>query len=157
MGDLSSRQPAADANLTAPGPGRLIALGKGRAQSRAAAHKPAQGLPDADATARQAMNHRLRTDDGRALYKRRGATVEPAIGNLKKILDRFSCRGLNAAIGELHLAATAHNLLKTSAQPLPDSSPRRHHPARTTGPEPLPAQQAFSQSATGSSRSRSAS
>jgi hypothetical protein len=66
----------------------------------------------ADATARQAMSHRLRTEEGKALYKRRGATVEPAIGNLKKILDRFSRRGLNAALGELQLAATACNLLK---------------------------------------------
>ena len=37
---------------------------------------------------------------------------ENLIGNLKKILDRFSRRGLNAALGELQLAATAHNLLK---------------------------------------------
>ena len=55
------------------------------------------------------MSHRLRTEEGKALYKRRGATVEPAIGNLKKILDRFSRRGLNAALGELQLAATACN------------------------------------------------
>jgi hypothetical protein len=58
------------------------------------------------------MAHRLRTPEGQALYKRRGATVEPAIGNLKAILDRFSRRGLNAALGELQLAATAFNLLK---------------------------------------------
>jgi len=58
------------------------------------------------------MAHRLRTEEGKALYKRRGATVEPVIGNLKKILDRFSRRGLNAAISELQLAATACNLLK---------------------------------------------
>jgi transposase len=103
---------AADANLAAPGPDRLIALGKGRDQSKAAAREPAQGPPPPHATARQAMEHRLRTDDGRALYKRRGATVEPAIGNLKKILDRFSRRGLNAGLGELQLAAIAFNLMK---------------------------------------------
>ena len=38
--------------------------------------------------------------------------MEPAIGNLKRILDRFSRRGLDAARAELHLAATAFNLLK---------------------------------------------
>jgi HAMP domain-containing protein len=38
--------------------------------------------------------------------------VEPGIGNLKKILDRFSRRGLTAATSELHLAATAFNLGK---------------------------------------------
>lgn len=103
---------ATDANLAAPGPDRLIALGKGRHQSKAATREPAEGSPAADATARQAMSHRLRTEEGKALYKRRGATVEPAIGNLKTILDRFSRRGLNAALGELQLAATACNLLK---------------------------------------------
>jgi transposase len=103
---------AADANLAAPGPDRLIALGKGREQSKTATREPAQGPPPPHATARQAMQHRLRTDSGRALYKRRGATVEPAIGNLKTILDRFSRRGVNAALGELQLAATAFNLMK---------------------------------------------
>jgi hypothetical protein len=56
------------------------------------------------------MAHRLRTPDCHALYKRRGATVEPTIANLKKILDRFSRRGLQQAASELHLAATAYNL-----------------------------------------------
>jgi hypothetical protein len=80
---------AADTNLTAPGPDRMIALGKGRDQSKAAAGEPAHGLPPPHATARQTMQHRLRTDSGRALYKRRGATVEPAIGTLKTMLGRF--------------------------------------------------------------------
>jgi transposase len=103
---------ANDANLAADGPDRLIALGKGRDQSRIAAHQPAQGPPPPHSTPRQIVSHRLRTEEGRALYKQRGATVEPAIGNLKKILDRFSRRGLAAATSELHLAATAFNLLK---------------------------------------------
>jgi hypothetical protein len=38
--------------------------------------------------------------------------VEPAIGNLKKILPRFSRRGLAAAAAEIDLAAAAFNLLK---------------------------------------------
>jgi len=38
--------------------------------------------------------------------------VEPGIGNLKKILPRFSRRGLTAATAELNLAAAAFNLLK---------------------------------------------
>ena len=41
-----------------------------------------------------------------------GATVEPGIGNFKKLLDRFSRRGLEAVTSEAHLAATAFNLLK---------------------------------------------
>jgi hypothetical protein len=103
---------SSDANLAAAGPDRLIALGKGRDQSRTAAGQPTQGPPPPHATPRQAMAHRLRTEAGSALYKRRGATIEPAIGNLKKLLDRFSRRGLAAATSELHLAAAAFNLLK---------------------------------------------
>jgi transposase len=103
---------AADANLAAPGPDRLIALGKGRDHTKGAVREPAHGLPPPHATPRQAMQHRLRTNEGRALYKRRGATVEPTIAHLKTILDRFSRRGVDAALGELHLAATAVNLMK---------------------------------------------
>ena len=55
---------------------------------------------------------RLRTTEGAQLYKRRGATVEPGIGNLKKIINRFSRRGLDAATSEFHLAATSFNILK---------------------------------------------
>src|SRR6185437_2542743 len=100
---------ASNANLAAPGPDRIIALNKGRDQaSDHQAGKP----PAASATPRQLMAHRLATPDGHALYKRRGATVEPAIANLKKILDRFSRRGLQQAASELHLAATAYNLMR---------------------------------------------
>jgi transposase len=101
-----------ETNLTAAGPDRLIALGKERDQARAATETPADGSPPTDATPREANRHRLRTPEGRALYKRRGATVEPGIGNLKKIIDRFSRRGLDNATSELHLAATAFNLMK---------------------------------------------
>ena len=103
---------SSDANLKAAGPDRLIALGKRRDQARAAAEEPAHGPPPADATPRQANAHRLRTCEGRELYKRRAATVEPGIGNLKKIIDRFSSRGLDNASSELHLAATAFNIMK---------------------------------------------
>jgi transposase len=101
-----------DANLNSDGPDRLIALGKGRDQARTAAEEPEHGSPPADATPREANAHRLRTPEGRDLYKRRGATVEPGIANLKKIIDRFSRRGLDTANSELHLAATAFNLMK---------------------------------------------
>ena len=85
---------------------------KGRDQVRAAAEEPAHGPPPLDASPREANAHRLRTPEGRDLYKRRGATVEPGIGNLKKIINRFSRRGLDNATSELHLAATAFNLMK---------------------------------------------
>ena len=45
----------------------------------------AEGEPPADATAKDAMTHRIRTPQGRARYKRRQETVEPAFGNLKEV------------------------------------------------------------------------
>lgn len=101
-----------DANLKAEGPDRLIAIGKGRDQARGAAEEQAHEPPPPDATPREANAHRLRTAEGQDLYKRRAATVEPGIGNLKKIIDRFARRGLDSVTSELHLAATAFNIMK---------------------------------------------
>ena len=101
-----------DRNLATPGPDRLIALSKNRDQTVVVKQQPATGPPPAGASPRQAMSHRLRTPEGAALYKRRGATVEPGIWNLKKILDRFSGRGMDSALSELNLAASAFNLMK---------------------------------------------
>ena len=103
---------ASNTNLAATGPERLIALGKGRDQHAKARRRPVAGPPPAGSSPRQAMDHQLRTPEGAATYKRRGATVEPGIGNLKKIIDRFSRRGLTAALHEAHLAATAFNITK---------------------------------------------
>ena len=101
-------------NLTAPGPDRLIALGKRRQLEHDARKRPAQGPPPADTAPLQAMRHRLRTDQGIATYRRRGATVEPVNGHLKDRigLRRFARRGLAAASSELTLAACVANLLK---------------------------------------------
>lgn len=98
-----------DTNLTTPGPDRLIAQGKGRDQAR---RELADRPPDPDATPAAAMQHRLDTQTGKDLYKKRGATVEPTIGNLKKLIDRMSRRGIPACQAEMHLAALTYNLLK---------------------------------------------
>ncbi len=100
------------ANLTAPGPDRLIATGKSRDLHHAATTDPTTGHPPDGVTATQAMHHRLRTPDGAALYKRRGATIEPVDGHLKDRtgLRTFLLRGLPACTAELTLAALAHNL-----------------------------------------------
>lgn len=107
---------ASRTNLTADGPDRLIALGKGRQLAR---RELADGPPPDTADPRVLMQHRLDTPDGRDLYKRRGATVEPAIGNLKKLIDRFSQRGIGAATAEINLAAAAFNILKMHRVPAP--------------------------------------
>ncbi len=105
---------ASTENLTAEGPDRLIALGKSRHLAR---RELVHGPPAPDADPRTLMQHRLDTEEGRALYKRRSATVEPAIGNLKKLIDRFSMRGLAAARAETHLAAACFNILKIHRAP----------------------------------------
>lgn len=103
---------ACEDTLADPTPNRLIALGKTRSVRAAAREHPTSGPPPPEASPREAMDHRLRTPEGAALYARRGATVEPGIGNLKKLLDRFSRRGLAAVTSELKLTATVFNLLK---------------------------------------------
>ena len=101
-----------DDTLAAPGPDRLIATGKSRSIRQAARDNPTTGPPPEGVSPREAMDHRLRTPEGSKLYTRRGATVEPTIGNLKKIINRFSLRGLAAVTAEAHLAAAAFNLGK---------------------------------------------
>jgi transposase len=99
-------------NAAAAGPSRLIANSKRRDHERAAQKKPTSGPPPADATPRQAMDHRLRTPEGMATYRRRGAIVEPIFGHLKEILGlrRFLTRGLTNVTGEANLAFATLNL-----------------------------------------------
>ena len=98
-----------EANLTAPGPDRLIADGKTRDLAR---REPAEGPPPAGATAVEANAHRLRTPEGRAAYKRRAPDVEGLHASLKDRigLRRFSLRGLDNATSEFLFAGLACNL-----------------------------------------------
>jgi transposase len=98
-----------EANLAGPGPDRLIADGKTR---DLAAREPAEGPPPEGATPVEANARRLRTPEGRALYKRRAPDVEGLHASLKDNggLRRFSLRGLGNATSELLFAGTAHNL-----------------------------------------------
>jgi transposase len=103
-----------DDNLAADGPDRLIADGKRRTIETRAAADPATGDPPADAAARERMNHRLRTPEGIALYRRRGHMVEAPNAWLKdrRGLRRFARRGQPAAQAELSFASAVTNLLK---------------------------------------------
>src|SRR5688500_13344441 len=105
--------PVTPARTTSPPP---APTGSSPWPGAAASATPPAGAPRTarprPARAREVMDHRLRTAEGARRYKRRGATVEPAIGNLKKIITRFSGRGLQAATAEIDLAAAAFNLLK---------------------------------------------
>jgi transposase len=103
-----------EASLTCPGPDRLIADGKARA---VAGQEPAAGPPPGDATPVEANAWRLRTPEGRALYKRRAPDVEGLHASLKDRigLRRFSLRGLGNATSEFLFAGTAHNLRMLAA------------------------------------------
>ena len=103
-----------EANLTSPGPDRLIAPGSGRNVHHDAKHRPTQGPPPPDLSPTEAMRHTLRDPDQAQRYKRRSATVEPVIGHLKDRigLRRYARRGLAAVTAELHLAAAALNLTR---------------------------------------------
>lgn len=74
--------------------------------------KPAGGTAPADATAAEAMRHKLDTERGRALYRLRKMTVEPAFGILKSAmgLRQFLLRGAEKVAGEWALACLAYNL-----------------------------------------------
>jgi transposase len=103
-----------EANLTSPGPDRLIAPGRGRDVHHDAKHHPVQGPPPPELSPADAMRHKLRHPDHAKRYKRRSATVEPVIGHIKDRigLRRFARRGLTAVTAELHLAAAALNITR---------------------------------------------
>ena len=65
-----------------------------------------------DADAVTAMQHRMQTPEGKAIYGKRKATVETVFGVIKEVLGfrRFQLRGLRGAEGEWSLMCTAWNL-----------------------------------------------
>ena len=71
---------------------------------------PAQCPVDADAVT--AMQHRMQTAEGKAIYGKRKATVETVFGVIKEVLGfrRFHLRGLRGAEGEWSLVCMAWNL-----------------------------------------------
>lgn len=60
------------------------------------------------------MELKLRTNRGQAIYRQRGAAVEPSFEQMKdrQGADRFSMRGLERCQGEWQLDAAVHNLRK---------------------------------------------
>ena len=68
--------------------------------------------PTEDASVKEKMAYKLRTEIGKALYRLRKSTVEPVIGLVKEVLGfrQFSLRGLFAAGAEWTLVCLAYNL-----------------------------------------------
>ncbi len=71
-------------------------------------------LPPGEATAAQRMRARLATPEGKAIYARRKAIVEPVFGQMKEErgFRRFSFRGLVQVTAEWLVMCLTHNLLK---------------------------------------------
>jgi len=74
----------------------------------------ATGPPPPEATVIERMRHKLRTPDGREVYRKRKAIVEPVFGQIKEArgFRRFSFRGLEKVRAEWDLICLTHNLLK---------------------------------------------
>ena len=73
--------------------------------------------PPQQATAVQAMRHRLQTKEGKALYAKRKATVEPVFGIIKQVLGfrQFLLRGLESVQSEWSLVCIGWNLKRMHA------------------------------------------
>jgi len=106
-----------EANLTSPGPDRLIAPGKNRQVSTDAQADPTSGPPPAGLDPCDQMRHRLRDPENAQRYKRRGALSEPINAHTKDQigLRRFARRGIDAVTSELNLVAAVVNLNRLHA------------------------------------------
>jgi transposase len=72
------------------------------------------GPPPEQATVKEKMGHKLRTEAGRSIYKMRKAIVEPVFGQIKERrgFRRFSLRGLEKVRCEWKLVCLTSNLRK---------------------------------------------
>jgi len=70
--------------------------------------------PPESSSVAERMRYKLRTPEGRAVYKRRKAVVEPVFGQIKEQrgFRRFLLRGLGNVAAEWKLICATHNLLK---------------------------------------------
>jgi hypothetical protein len=78
-------------------------------------YRPApRGPLPKNATPRERMARFMRTKRGKAIYRLRQTSVEPAFGQIKAArgFQRFSLRGRDAVSGEWDLVTAVHNLLK---------------------------------------------
>jgi hypothetical protein len=104
-----------EANLTSPGPDRLIATGKRRDLEKAARGEAgsADAGEEAEPTATAAMAARLRTPDGIAAYRQRGRIAETPHARIKHNMGirRLAMRGMPRASGEWKLICATHNLM----------------------------------------------
>jgi transposase len=101
-----------EANLTCPGPDRLIATGKHRDLEKAARGQDTAG--DWGGEAVRAMRDRLKTEAGIKAYRQRGHIAETPHGQIKHnmSLRQLSVRGMAKASAEWTFICAVHNLFK---------------------------------------------
>jgi transposase len=101
-----------NANITTPGPPRLIATGKLADLAKAARNRDSDPAPASAAIL--AMAAQLRTQDGITAYRHRGHIAETPHGNIKHNhrFRQLSVRGEPKAAAEWAFAVTVHNLFK---------------------------------------------
>ena len=95
-----------------------------------------------NASPKQRMARKLRTQRGRAAYARRKAIVEPVFGQIETVQNgrRLLLRGLEAARAEWRLHCACHNLLKLFRaggldlleRPGSGNADRKYHPSSIT-------------------------
>jgi transposase len=102
-----------EANLTCPGPDRLIAVGKHRDLEKAARGQGSAGQ-DWGGPAVQAMRERLKTEAGIKAYRQRGHIAETPHGHIKHNmgLRQLTLRGKARASAEWTFICGVHNLFK---------------------------------------------
>ena len=104
LADAGYRDEGSFRVLETQGIDAYIALGR---EDKEVPQEPTPELP-----ARWRMHQKLKTETGRAQYKRRKAIVEPVFGWIKQVLGfrRFSLRGIEKVTGEWDLVCLAVNL-----------------------------------------------
>jgi hypothetical protein len=109
--ELANAGYCSEANLTSPGPDRLIATQRDHKQRRAARELGHTTGPPPDGTPIEEV---LRTPQGAAAYKQRSSLIEPIFGDRKhnRGIRRFRRRGLNAVRSEWAFIHLAGNMLK---------------------------------------------
>jgi transposase len=95
------------------GPELYVATTKDWKERKAQREAPEPtGPPPSGTTLKEKMEHKLRTSEGREIYKKRSQTVEPVFGQIKSRAEIFMRRGLKACQSEWLLLCATHNLLK---------------------------------------------
>ena len=95
------------------GPELYVATTKDWKERKALREAPTpRGRIPSGATAKEKMQRKLRTKQGRETYKKRSQTVEPVFGQIKSRAEAFMRRGLEACRSEWSLLCATHNLLK---------------------------------------------